>query len=276
MRFFFRKKPSAFSVFRQKYGLLVSVMTILTLIAVGSRVPYASLLFGEPDGAETIEQGDASDACSSAGTMFDPARNSAMNNPAVVVEAYLSNVRGITEEHEKHLRSPSRWSCEADSFEELAPDSPALKGVASGLPGWNGKPVTFTSFAPILLELQRAYECRLSELERNALAVVYSDGTDKFMENASPNPANSFHQADRITRFTLAVRNEKRVSRAAVTRTIEAFRSFELAAPFTVELHCLHREATDVRNNLSLLADAVSCMPRIWDAATSLHDRAGE
>ncbi len=257
--------------------MLLSVLLVLTVIAAGSRLPFAALLFGNPEGGETVERGAETAACSSAGTMFDPEADPAMRRPSAVVSRYRELAAGIVEEREEHLRAPSSWSCDAESFEELAPDSPRLRDLAENLPSWDDdEPVVFSSFTPLLLELQRVYECTLSEFERDVDGVVNRGHDSLYDDEEQSLPETFFTTTDRVDRLQREIQKEKRITRAAVERSVEVFRSFELASPFAVELHCLHREATDVRNNLSLIADAVSCMPRIWDISTSLHDRAGE
>jgi len=168
------------------------------------------------------------------------------------------------------------------------------------------KPVTFDGFASVVSEFQREYECKLSEIQEWAISIVKgnedidlpatfcctSDGcTQKTPETAPycgpdeyPNqplcdPAcawtqqNSAEFEHRLTGLVERMTKERMHSRAAVERSLLALRSFELNYTIARQLLCYERASFDLRNELSLLSDAVSCMPRIWDTVTSLHDR---
>ncbi len=164
---------------------------------------------------------------------------------------------------------------------------PALQSLARTMPGWSyiasrnpftgqevrrSKPVTFESFSTILGEFEREYECKLSELQENGVFVVLAD--DDFDAPEAPEPSISYMELGtrNRTHFTRMAAERQR-ARSAVERAILLAHSFELYAPFTVQMSCLHRATMDLRAQLSVAADAISCMPKIWDSVTSIHDR---
>ncbi len=172
------------------------------------------------------------------------------------------------------------------------------------------KPVTFASFTSILGEFAREYECKLTEFQNSVFADVAMNNDLKTGEN----PPNQFccnlsnecglaldsaycsgpttgdaqcdlacdlapTMSDFATRPLLYVNRqlvERQRARAAVERTILALRSFEINYAYAKQLTCFQRASLDLKNELGLLADTASCLPRIWDAATSLHDRKGQ
>jgi hypothetical protein len=69
------------------------------------------------------------------------------------------------------------------------------------------------------------------------------------------------------------IQRERQVSRVAVERSLATMRSFEMNYAIARQFVCYQRASLDLKNEMSLLADAVSCMPKIWDAVTSIHDR---
>lgn len=88
-------------------------------------------------------------------------------------------------------------------------------------------------------------------------------------------PTGNTHEvfATRLGAFLTRIENEKQRARTAMLRSVHALRSFELNYVYAKQLTCFQRASLDLKNELSLLADASSCMPKIWDALTSVHDR---
>ncbi len=168
------------------------------------------------------------------------------------------------------------------------------------------RPVTFASFGAVVAEFQREYECKLTEIQdRNiaevslnndinkpaqfcCIAVGDSGGcrqqTDEAMcqtpltdspqcDGACPVLLYMSDLAARMPILHSAVIEERQTSRVAVERTLNTIRSFEMNYATAKQLLCYQRASLDLKNEMSLLADAVSCMPKIWDATTSIHDR---
>lgn len=260
-------------VLKQHSLLFGSLLTLSIIAGVSQWMSGANLLqfVVGPTSREALSFADPAQGCVSKGTPFDPERDETMKIPQKVIEKFHKDVSDVVAEHEYHLKTPSRWKCDGKTFDELMPPSPKLKKMAKALPGLSAqdKKAEFSSFIPIITEYQRVYECRLYELTEGRIDIV-QEGQD---ESSSAEGAKSnFETAQRITSLTQRLADERRTSRIALEHTFNTFRSFELAAPMNIELNCLQREALDVRNAMSLLSDAASCLPKIWDAATSLHE----
>ncbi len=173
------------------------------------------------------------------------------------------------------------------------------------------KPVSFTAFSSVLGEFEREYECKLSEFQVSAFADVAINNDlktgeqppNQFCCDVSTNtcvlatdptycssPPTDDAQCNLAcdlgpTMYDFGTRPlpyvqlqlvERQRARVAVERTILAMRSFEINYAYAKQLTCFQRASLDLKNELGLLADTTSCMPRIWDAVTSLHDRKGQ
>lgn len=261
--------------FLRRHGMLVAVLLGLSIIAAVMQSNLGATLV-TVDSVFRLPRPDPESVyakpCSSSGSLFDANVDVNMNDPDFVMRKYRGLAGGAFTEREESLSKPSSWTCNAPSFEEMMPETPALTEIASGLGGWE-EGITFANFSSIMMELQRVYECKLTEMQMNATTIVFYQGTDAQDED---DPAGSLYELPRVDELVTKLDEEKKISRIAMERTLLALRSAELMAPFTVEMYCLQLETMDVRLAMSLLADTASCMPKIWDITTSLHDRDGE
>lgn len=294
-------------------------LALIVLIALGgsSRFLRGDLLgfggvVGIP-GASTPEPSLRS--CSSEGTIFE-----GVDNLEKVKALYRRTMSTVVGEREGIFRNPSQWKCGTGAAGE--PPTPFLKTLANGLPGWHyradvsylfgslvvpiPRPVTFASFGSIVAELQREYECKLTEIQdRNLVTIIQNNDIEQAAEFCCIAPdgiPGCRQQADgslclnaltsdplcggecpgllymsdlayRSPTLHAAVLEERSVSREAVERTLSTLRSFEMNYSIARQMVCYQRASLDLKNEMSLLADAVSCMPKIWDAVTSIHDR---
>lgn len=260
--------------FVQKHGLLISIWLALCAAAVGANVvlrgdilPDGSVSGGSSSSASSISTA----ACSSKGTPFE-----SLQSARVVTNTFKSGMSAVVQEREELLRSVSKWNCAVERGDDIAPPMRNLQALAASLPGWKVrhwsgreelKPVTFASFSGIVGEYQRMYECKMSELKLNPLAQAVNEG-------ALTDPDATIGSVGRAAGgYAISIDNDIAKSRFALERTLLTLRSYEHTAGLTSRLHCLIREEMDIKTELTLLADAMSCIPRIWDAATSLHDR---
>ncbi len=175
------------------------------------------------------------------------------------------------------------------------------------------KPVTFENFSSILMEFEREYECTLTNFQAKSVETVMSNydiegpdltnptdvlfccsansggcqdaytatscdqgsyrGPDPMCGGKCQPDLVSANLSYRLANHHRRMLEERTRARVAVERTINTLRSFEANLPLTLDVHCMQRAALDMKNELALMADAASCLPKIWDAATSLHDR---
>lgn len=284
----------------------LTIILLALFVAAGSGGYLRGDLLGNPAiqfGGQNNKDDDLR-ACSSMHTIFESFETIAESQ-----QLYVQQMSAIFSEHEKVLRTPSQWKCGAGQSGE--PALPALQLLATHLPGWSvfpatgappvARPVTFDAFSAVAAELQREYECKLVELQDRAIAEIarnkdQAPGTfccteEGCMESGNgavctgPETDNSmcndqcpiyFTQpalAARIPLYDEAINNERTRSRTAIGRALYALRSADMHYEVARQLVCYERASLDLRNELGLTADAVSCMPKIWDAVTSIHDK---
>ena len=175
------------------------------------------------------------------------------------------------------------------------------------------RPVTFASFESVLGEFEFEYECKLGEFSRRATSMVNANldlddpkqyccsnsdtcvqatsgvnctygpvessvclWTDPADNTQKPKCPTGNTQADLATRFPALLGRidaEKQRGRIAMDETVHALKSLEKNYIYAKQLTCFQRALLDLKNEMSLLADTTSCMPKIWDAVTSIHDR---
>ncbi len=255
--------------------LLTGGILVLVLLAIGSNILLrADLTGGGIGGSSSSEHIKNLHACTSSGTVFEGL------TPLEATAKFRADMSAVVQERQDLLIKPSLWSCASDTDEGLQPPMPALTAMATNkMPAWTvrtgantytTKPIRFADFSSIVMEYERSYECTLSEFQGKAPLIVTlnedGDGTQTALESW-------MLLGVRANVFFKNMENERRRSRIAVERTISTLRSMEITSPLTTRMQCLVRQQLDLRSQMSLLADAMSCLPRIWDAATSLHDR---
>lgn len=264
----------------------------------GSLTSSSPIVFGGPD----ADKDDPLRACSGQHTMFQD-----YETIAETQQAYTEAMSEVFAEHEKILRTPSEWKCAVG--ESAEPSLPKAQALAALLPGWHvvpvtdgpavERPITFTGFSSLVGELQREYECKLVELQDRSLAeisrnqdqapgsfccteqgcmksgIVTCTGpvtSDPFCDQACPIVFTTTDIATRLDPYNESINTERQRSRTAVERSLFALRAADMHYELARQLLCYQRASLDLRNELSLTADAISCMPKIWDALTSLHD----
>lgn len=175
------------------------------------------------------------------------------------------------------------------------------------------RPVIWNAFSSIVTEFERVYECRLGEIASRGSIVVMDnldydrtdatgrpttfccteasgtsggcvrkeegtacstvETTDPQCENQCSVLIDSYQMATRLKPLVERMETERAHVRIALQRTLATLRSFETNFAIARQLNCYERASVDLQNELSLLSDAGSCLPRMWDIVTSLHDR---
>jgi hypothetical protein len=300
----------ASTAFLRKYRVVVILLAGLFVAAGSGRFLAGNLWNTNISGLQVVKGGfsmteDDLRACSGQHTMFEN-----METITEVHEAYTTEMESIFLEREELMRKPTTWTCGADADRMMV--MPNLQALVDKLPGWHvvpeppsgarrQRPVTVDAFSAIAGELQREYECKLIELSHRALALIANNkdispgdfcctdfGCASVTTGATCTSAvTSDPQCNRecavfLTTSEIATRLptgqeiidiERKQSRTALERALQTMRGFDTTFPEARELVCYQRASLDLRNELNLLSDAVSCMPKIWDAVTSLHDR---
>lgn len=297
---------------------------------LGMQIVRASTTAGAGSSSSVSDLDDPR-SCTSSGTIFYGIRR-----PIDAINLFQQLASGVVREREQILRDPTLWTCFGGSSGIQPPPSPLLEQLAAQLPGWHHKyitnvggigiqttyvpkPVYFESFASVLMELQREYECKLAEFQPESVLTVRTDqdldGPDGAAHSGgssycceketyvcvdanAPNENGDLPECDpdryqgqdpvcnmectipdHFDNFGLRIQNnfermnrERKRARIAVERSILTLRSLEMSIVFAVQMSCFQRAGLDIKNELALLADGTSCMPKIWDAVNSLHD----
>ncbi|HRH92900.1 MAG TPA: hypothetical protein PKV72_00020 [Candidatus Peribacteria bacterium] len=325
------RQPADAGLQRLYTGVLALVIGI-SIPVIGMQLVRAQITNGAGSSASSIPNSDDPRSCTSTGTMFQ-----GISRPITVINLFQTRMSAVVQEREELLRHTILWQCYGGPNGIQPPPSPALEALAAELPGWHykyttnvggvgtqtimvPKPVNFESFASVIMEFEREYECKLAELQPQSPVLVRSDQDLDGPEGAA-NAGGSTYCCDANTLFCvdsavpddvtgntptcdgdkysgpdptcrqectvkdtfgnygLRIQNnfermtqERIRARVAVERTVNTLRSFEQAVVFTVQMSCFQRAGLDIKNELSLMADGTSCMPKIWDSLNSLHD----
>jgi hypothetical protein len=316
-------------------GLMFGALVAVSILAIASQVlvrPGAYVMAEGEDSSESSSRPNSDDfrSCTATGSIFMNA-----TRPIEAINIFQARMSAVVAEREEILRKATAWECFDESGEIHPPPSPLLQQLALELPGWHykytadvgvgmqtiyvPKPVNYESFASVVMELEREYECKLTQFQVDSTYLVRTDhdlddpslganpgggsycctlpGDFCMDDTATDSNGNTvvcnddkYHGPDgtcgqlctvegTYDEFGVRVKeNQKRMirernrARIAVERTLSTLRSFETAVVFTVQMSCFQRAGLDIKNELSLLADGSSCMPKIWDSLNSLHD----
>lgn len=307
---FFRRQVRELSALLRKYRVVVILFAGL-FVAAGSGNFLAGNLWNTTISGLQVVMGGSSiteddlRACSGQHTIFEDKETVTDTH-----DAYMTEMGNIFSEREQIMKKPGMWTCGADANSTIP--MPALKSLAERLPGWHvvpeppdgtprQRPVSFDAFSAIAGELQREYECKLLELIDRSLPLmaknkdispgkfcctdqgcasvttgftcVSGETDDSQCNQECPVYLTESEIAKRLPITMKIIDIERQQSRMALERSLQTMRGFDVTFPEARELVCYQRASLDLRNEMNLLADAVSCMPKIWDAVTSLHDR---
>ena len=293
----------------KRHQTVIVLLVLLSTVAMSSRVLLRADLTGgastESTDSSSSERSEELRSCSSVGTIF-------MDSETLkdARELFQGRMSEVTIEREQYLLSPSQWTClrgAEPTMEKLKALATALPGwkYRTSAGSVAVRPVTFASFDSIVSEFEREYECKLGEFEGNASGMIQTNRDLDTPKQYCCNDSNACVQkiaddscrsgatvsehpdcqsecetiathadiAFRVPSFVELQRRERDRARFAIEQTVHTMRSFETSYAYAKQLTCFQRASLDLKNELSLLADTMSCMPRIWDALTSLHDR---
>ena len=153
----------------------------------------------------------------------------------------------------------------AESDQNLPGATKELKDLASKLPPWQSatrlRLLSQSDLSAVLVEYLRVYECSMLEY-RSFLPVQASrEGVETL---------GAYEDLRR--RRQEVIRNELSVSREALNRTLAMMGRMNRLRPIFSDVHCFVGLSLDLRNQLGLVAEISSCLPRIQDARGNLRD----
>ncbi len=265
----------------RRHRLLIASMVVLSVVAALTQVNLRGSLLGGLGGTGGGSgSGGSLRTCSDAWTIFE-----GKENATEIMDLFRSEVTKAVEERVQYFEKPSDWKCM-----DKEPAMPKLQALAAKLPGWHYppegqgaggspltfplRPVLFESSASVLGEFLREYECKIVALDARATnAVMTGNDIDAPCLPGTCPPVNSAGLATRVGAYRERLKQERSRARLALERTLHLLRSFDANYQAARNIVCLQRASLDLRNELNLLADTTSCMPKIWDALTSIHDR---
>lgn len=223
----------------------------------------------EPDAGNSIVK---LPECANTGNVFGSSRVETMKS------AYHGTVTNVINAHINEIADINSLplQCTANDYRGLLKPSSALVSLAYLLPEWGQSRtnVSEADLGPILLEYLRVYECSLLQrgqflnvfiLREQGTITTQPDGTDIQSMPSAELTAEQAKEREMIT-------HELLTARPALERTLAFIGGIDRLRPLSAELECLKRASLDLRNVTGLLAEASSCMPKMWDARGSLRD----
>lgn len=255
----------------KRHQSLVVLLVMFMMFALVSSALFADTSPGTEEDVERIT--DYNRSCTVSGTPFEN-----MWDIDDLVRKFTRDISAVVDERIRLLSTPSAWTCSTNAEDPGRPPMPLLQEMSASLPGWSveyriaglipvreKKPVTFENFASILMEYNREYQCQLSLIAANSLSSAATAGD-------IPSVAVQQDIVSIAAPYAIRANRERARGSAAIVRLLHVLRSYDVQYAYARDLMCYARASLDLRSELSLLADGVSCMPKIWDSATSLHD----
>lgn len=191
-------------------------------------------------------------------------------------EQYHQTVSGIVEAH----LGVSTQQIECSGQPRTRPSGP-LSEVASQMEPWkSGTEFYEEDMMPILSAYLETYECALrayrarhyGELLRQASALPRTNSVFPFPSlNSAGSPLLPPLVAQWFKEVPL-IEHELALARPALQRTFTYLNGQDRLRALDINLTCLERASLDIRNSMSLAAEASACFPsRIWDSRGGLY-----
>lgn len=240
--------------------LVLAILTgILGFAALSQKTLIAAVLpTGNPSASATTL------TCDWNRTLFPP---NVLNRPDVDawVARYHATVKEIVD-------ADLAWT-PPDSCMAAAAGAPttALKNLAAQISPWRDSAASFATLkesqiGPVLLEYLRLYECAL----KTAQASLSTDVVQSIGAGAT-NPVTSAAFTIESARKNTIIAGERKTARLVLHRTLVAISGMQRLRPLAGSLSCIERASLDLRNVLSLAAEASTCLIRASDARGSLR-----
>lgn len=175
---------------------------------------------------------------------------------------YHDRVRTVLQEYLQQLRNGG--ACEA-TVRTVA--TPALRKLAEDME-W--EEVHQEDVPAVLLEYLRLYGCALQDETLLSDQRAETDIHDRARE-AGETFMNILDAPIAAESARIDARRELAIARSALHRTLLYLSGYGRLQPMSSSLQCLEGATADIANNMRLVTEASACMPRIWDARTSLR-----
>ncbi len=205
-------------------------------------------------------------ACSGNVTLFPRGDKFVPEGKTVVdfwKEEYHGTVRTIVEEHVQSVEGGGTCDGTRDS-----PASAALKRLSERLGMEN---IHQKDVGRVLQKYLREYECALQSqfFIRQQQAEVNIGKQQLAKGDTGGTPIEKI--AEVSDGEGVLIEQELALSRGAHHRILVYFVGYGRLEPISHALQCLVGATLDIWNNLNLMREASACLPRIWDARTSVR-----
>lgn len=162
--------------------------------------------------------------------------------------------------------------CDAESMSEFLEPTNEMKTIAEKLPPWRDTDdlddLSRLDFAPVLQEHLRMYECAMVER-------TYFLMHDIAIELGAMYAGDPIYWQTVFNEYIdqrSKIISELRLARSSLHRALALLGGTERMRVLQAEVECIQRASLDIRNGISLGAEATSCMPRTWNAKDPLRD----
>lgn len=176
---------------------------------------------------------------------------------------YHDRVRLVVDEHIRQLQIGSTCGTSARTN-----PSPALELLGKDL---GRDDVHQEDFATLLLRYLETYECALQSEEFVVEAQAENVLANRKKQKNEQYTFGILDFQEEVQRERSQIAQELRIARSANHRTLVYLSGYGRFQPLNSALQCLMGATVDIRNSLDLAAEASACLPRIWDAKTSLR-----
>lgn len=189
-----------------------------------------------------------------------------------VIEEYLRIIGGIedVQGRDNAEKRGQMLRCTADDYRSVVPAGPELVALARELLPWKNADTEQLSAADagvVLLEYLRSYECALREHRQFVRENVVAEAARR--QGLKPLIQGDLEKE--VQRRQTAIDEELRLARPALERTLLLLGGMQRLHPLIADLQCIERVSLDLRNALSLFAEAASCMGRSVDGRSPLR-----
>jgi hypothetical protein len=188
-------------------------------------------------------------------------------------EKYHQQVNVIVDEY--IANSEREIDCLAFSVENLTPPGGQMLELAAKLPPWENAArraqLSAVDTAAVLLEFLRTYECALTE----RYFFLFGDVTKEMREIYTRKDNDDLLWSEVIREFVEQYRKigfELAVARPAMHRVLTVTSGRGRLSGLDMEAECFYRATMDLRNAMSLAAEASACFPRVQDVKDPLRD----
>jgi hypothetical protein len=194
-------------------------------------------------------------------------------------DIYHKTVSRIVSAHIRVSDELRPLQCDAEDFKSMFTPSPQLVALASKLPPWDFEKnksqlglLSEADMGSVLLEFLREYECVLKDNIPYVRQMIQREIEEEAKKNKEEAKIGFEPLEVRVLERKIDMRDELNTARKSLERTLAFVNGIDRLRPLSLELICIQRTSLDIRNIFGLAAEAISCLPRIWDTQGSLRD----